>query len=130
MDMELIEKMVKLPGKVLKIESTGKMSIAAITTMEMDLNRLKKLFSAASFTISYQDFQSLSLLSIKFLQLKIEVNNHFQKLKSNAIGAKTFVTAKQINLDAALDMEILCLKNSIESFNSKLFKKPFSHHML
>ena len=95
MDMELIEKMVKLPGKVLKIESTGKMSIAAITTMEMDLNRLKKLFSAASFTISYQDFQSLSLLSIKFLQLKIEVNNHFQKLKSNA--KTTFARLHQQN---------------------------------
>jgi hypothetical protein len=86
--MELTTVDRKPVRRAFKTEPKVTTGIDAMAAIELEINRLKRLFSVASFILAKQDVQALSHFSSIHAQLKIKVMNHFQKLKSISIGIR------------------------------------------
>jgi hypothetical protein len=131
MEMELIKTEKQLTRRPAKPEPALTNGIDTIEAIEVELNRLQSLFSAASFVLAEQDVHALSHLCSMLGKLKLNVANHFQKLKSISIITRKPVPGGRIKLNSILEDEISNLKIQVERFNCRLFKKaPVHRHML
>ncbi len=124
--MKTINSNVKLLRRAVKTDSKGILGVAAITAIEVELNRLKHICSVGSFILAEQDVRALSNLCRIHAQLKVDVSNHFQKLKSSSSGARKLMVITQTTLNLLLEDQIKNLETRLSKFSGKLFKKTFA----
>jgi hypothetical protein len=129
--MELLKSEIKRPQIAFMTDSKVAIGTAAIAGIEEKLNKLKKIFSVASFILAEHDVRAMAHLISKYAQLKLNMSNYLFKLKAGSTVTSKYAPGRQANLSAVLEAEILSLKLQLEKLDSKIFKKPLSNrHIL
>jgi hypothetical protein len=119
--MELLKPHTSRPQRAGHFKTAIKIDLAMIIRIEQDLNKLNRLFSAASFMLAEHECRRLSFLCQQFEELKFKVMMQTQELRSCAIGLRKPISSLEMKLTGRLQLDISTLASQLDKFKSKLF---------
>ncbi|WP_285057623.1 hypothetical protein [Pedobacter ginsengisoli] len=124
--MQTIERKVNPKVRAKQAASANILWITTMNALEEELERLYKLFSAASFMLSEQDFQGLFRLRQSHSGLKAKMAEYFRKFRDPRPRLRRNTRRSQIETRDKVQLELQDLSSRLQKFIDKLLKASVS----
>ena len=120
--MQTVEKKVRSRVRNKQTPSADISWITTINALEQELERLNRLFAAAGFMLSEQDFRGLSRLRQSHLVLKGKMAEYFQRFRNPCRRLRRNTRKSQLQTYNDLQFELQNLNGHLQKFKDKLLK--------
>lgn len=124
--MQTIERKVNLKARAKQAAPANSSWITTMYALEQELERLNKLFAAAGFMLSEQDFQRLFRLSQSHSALKAKMTEYFQRFKNPCRRLRLNTRKSQLQTRNNLQFELQDLSSHLRKFKDRLLKVKVS----